>query len=95
MYTNKLQFAFAAVLMTLVTIRASGQVRPFGDLRVIAAVPAPGFPEGIATHDIPTFRSRVPLGPQAIIGQTGNWHFRELATRPDASACRPSFVRGA
>ena len=48
--TKKLQLAFCAGLMMFASLPSPAQVRPPGDSRVIAPVPSPGFPEGIATR---------------------------------------------
>ncbi|MGH9721376.1 MAG: SMP-30/gluconolactonase/LRE family protein [Bryobacteraceae bacterium] len=49
LHTRRAIFSCVA-LVALAAAPAAAQIRPFGDSEVFAAVPAPGFPEGIATH---------------------------------------------
>lgn len=55
-----------ALLLALCAVPAFSQDRPFGDSQMIAPVPSPGFPEGIAVRG-----NRIYVSGPAVFGNTG------------------------
>ena len=49
-YTRRV--ATLGILLAACGTAAVAQVRPYGDSKVVAPVPAPGYPEGIAVRAI-------------------------------------------